>query len=236
MAASPHNLGYIWYSPNHVRAFRRSAYDEVGGYDAELAILDDQDLMCRLYLVGEFANVDRSCTSRGCTPRMTQLQAKTNATIQEQTVVDYRKHVEPMALAWAKRRGLRCLRLKTPRWIGDDPERGLRGRPARSRRSEAPGRGRQCGTHQVLRRAEPDSRPCEVVQRGLPGTGARRSGPHPDPEHRWTAAPSRIRARLRFTTRTVLCTSPRRLYVPASRSSGSPPGQPHPDFLPVARP
>ena len=122
MAASPHNLGYIWYSPNHVRAFRRTAYDEVGGYDAGLAILDDQDLMCRLYLVGEFAKIDRCLYFQRMHPRMTQLEAKTNATIQEQTVVNYRKHIEPMALAWAERRGLRCLRLKAPRWIGDDPE------------------------------------------------------------------------------------------------------------------
>ena len=27
----PHNLSYIWYAPNHVRAFRRSAYEAVGG-------------------------------------------------------------------------------------------------------------------------------------------------------------------------------------------------------------
>ena len=122
MVASPHNVGYIWYAPNHVRAFRRSAYDEVGGYDADLAFLDDQDLMCRLYLVGEFAKVDRCLYFQRMHARMTQLETKTNAAIQEQTVIYYRKHIEPMALAWAKRRGLRCLRLRTPRWIGDDPD------------------------------------------------------------------------------------------------------------------
>ena len=59
MAATPHNMGYIWYAPNHVRAFRRSAYYKVGGYNADLAFLDDQDLMCRLFLAGEFAHVER---------------------------------------------------------------------------------------------------------------------------------------------------------------------------------
>jgi O-antigen biosynthesis protein len=122
MVASPHNVGYIWYAPNHVRAFRRSAYDQVGGYDAELAYLDDQDLMCRLYLVGEFAKVERCLYFQRVHSRMTQLNAKTNAAIQEETVVNYRKHIEPMTLAWAKRRGLRCLRLRTARWIGDEPD------------------------------------------------------------------------------------------------------------------
>jgi O-antigen biosynthesis protein len=121
MAATPHNMGYIWYAPNHVRAFRRSAYEAAGGYNADLAFLDDQDLMCRLYLAGEFAHVERCLYLQRVHERMTQTEAKTNAAIQEQTVVYYREYVEQMAQAWAKRRGLRCVRLRTPVWIGDDP-------------------------------------------------------------------------------------------------------------------
>ena len=121
MAATPHNMGYIWYAPNHVRAFRRTAYDKAGGYDKELAFLDDQDLMCRLYLTGEFAHVERCLYLQRVHERMTQTETKTNAAIQEQTVVYYRQYIEDLALAWAKRRGLRCLRLRTPIWIGDEP-------------------------------------------------------------------------------------------------------------------
>ncbi len=121
MAATPHNMGYIWYAPNHVRAFRRSAYEQVGGYNAELAFLDDQDLMSRLYLNGEFAHVQRCLYLQRVHDRMTQSEAKTNAAIQEQTVVYYRQYIEDLARAWAKRQGLRCLRLRTPVWIGDDP-------------------------------------------------------------------------------------------------------------------
>ena len=68
MAPYPHNVGYIWYAPNHVRAFRRSAHEKAGGYSAELRVLDDQDLMARLYEVGDFVHIDRLCTSRGFTP------------------------------------------------------------------------------------------------------------------------------------------------------------------------
>ena len=121
MAATPHNMGYIWYAPNHVRAFRRSAYDEVGGYNADLVFLDDQDLMCRLFLAGEFAHVERCLYLQRVHERMSQVEIKTNAAIQEQTVVYYRQYIEEMAQAWAKRNGLRCLRLRTPVWIGDEP-------------------------------------------------------------------------------------------------------------------
>jgi hypothetical protein len=122
MAPTPHNLGYIWYAPNHVRAFRRTAYEEVGGYDSDLEFLDDQDLMCRLYLVGEFRHIERCLYLQRMHPRMTQLQQRINAAIQEQTVVNYQTHIEDLALAWAKRRRLRCLRLRTPIWIGDDAD------------------------------------------------------------------------------------------------------------------
>lgn len=121
MAATPHNMGYIWYAPNHVRAFRRSAYEDVGGYNAELAFLDDQDLMSRLYIAGEFAHVDRCLYLQRVHDRMSQSQVKTNAAIQEQTVEYYRHYIEDLAQAWAKRQGLRCLRLRTPVWIGDEP-------------------------------------------------------------------------------------------------------------------
>lgn len=119
LAPSPHNLGYIWYAPNHVRAFRRSAYEQVGGYNAELEYLDDQELMSRLYLVGEFAQIERCLYFQRVHAKSTQREERINAAIQEQTVVYYQQFIEDLALAWAKRRGLRCIRLKTPLWLGD---------------------------------------------------------------------------------------------------------------------
>jgi glycosyltransferase involved in cell wall biosynthesis len=120
LAATPHNLGYIWYAPNHVRAFRRSAYEKVGGYDADLEYLDDQELMCRLFLIGEFKQIKRCLYLQRVHPRSTQRDVRINSEIQEQTMVYYRQFIERMMLAWAGRRGLRCLRLRTPIWIGDE--------------------------------------------------------------------------------------------------------------------
>ncbi len=121
MAPTPHNVGHIWYAPNHVRAFRRSTYEEVGGYNAELEYLDDQELMSRLYLVGDFKQIKRCLYFQRVHEESTQRETRINAAIQEETVLYYRESIEDLALAWAKRNGLRCLRLRTPIWIGEEP-------------------------------------------------------------------------------------------------------------------
>lgn len=122
LAPTPHNLGYIWYAPNHVRAFRRSAYEQVGGYNEELEFLDDQELMSRLYMAGEFAQVKRCLYLQRLALETTPREDRINAAIQNQTVVYYRESIEDLALAWARRNGLRCLRLRSPIWIGEGSE------------------------------------------------------------------------------------------------------------------
>ncbi|GAA1761106.1 glycosyltransferase [Luedemannella helvata] len=111
LAPTPHNVSYIWYAPNHVRAFRRDLYEKVGGYDETLDILDDQDLMCRLYQVTEFHHVPECLYLQRMHPRNTQRDAETNARIQQRTVELYDRHVEANALAWAQRSGLLALDL-----------------------------------------------------------------------------------------------------------------------------
>lgn len=108
---SPHNVSYIWYAPNHVRAFRRSSYEATGGYDAERFICDDQDIMCRLYQQGEFVLIDECLYLQRVHGRNTQREPDTNARIQQETVELYDRYVEGNAAAWAKRNGLHVLDL-----------------------------------------------------------------------------------------------------------------------------
>ena len=103
---SPHNVSYIWYAPNHVRAFSRVAYDRAGGYDPELELLDDQDLMARLYQVGPFSHIDQVLYLQRVHDANTQTDPVKNARIQEETVRLYDRYIEPNALAWARRNGL----------------------------------------------------------------------------------------------------------------------------------
>jgi len=106
MEATPHNVSYIWYAPNHVRAFRASAYFQAGGYDPGLQILDDQDLMSRLYLLGDFQRIDACLYLQRMHSKNTHRDLEINAQIQRETVALYDKYFEGAALAWAGRNSL----------------------------------------------------------------------------------------------------------------------------------
>jgi glycosyltransferase involved in cell wall biosynthesis len=125
MAPTPHNVSYIWYAPNHVRAFRKDTYEQVGGYDATRTVLDDQDLMCRLFQAGDFHRIPRCLYMQRMHPDNTQRDTEINAHIQRETVALYDKYIESNALAWTKRRGLLALDLgaahrKPPGYLGVD--------------------------------------------------------------------------------------------------------------------
>ena len=107
----PSNVGYIWYAPNHLRAFRASDYEKVGGYSPQLDVLDDQDLMSLLYLEGDFALIDECLYLQRVHGRNTQSNPKLNNRIQVETVHLYDHYIESLSLAWAERQGLHALDL-----------------------------------------------------------------------------------------------------------------------------
>jgi glycosyltransferase involved in cell wall biosynthesis len=47
---SSHSLAYIWYAPDHVRAWRASVYRELGGHNPALSVCDDHELCIKTYL------------------------------------------------------------------------------------------------------------------------------------------------------------------------------------------
>lgn len=57
---TPYRMSYIWFQPDHVRAWRKSVYDEVGGHNPELSICDDQELMIRTYLHSKFYHIPKT--------------------------------------------------------------------------------------------------------------------------------------------------------------------------------
>ena len=99
---TPHNVSYIWFAPNHVRAFARWAYDEAGGYDPDRTVLDDQDLMARLYQAGSFRRIPRVLYLQRVHDGNTQRDPALNAHIQTETVVLYDRHVEANALGMGR--------------------------------------------------------------------------------------------------------------------------------------
>ena len=104
-------VSYIWFAPNHIRAFRKEAYIAVGGYNSELEILDDLDLICKLYQYGKFVHINECLYLQRVHPGNTQAKPELNQRIQVETVLLYDKYVEANAKAWAKMNNLLALDL-----------------------------------------------------------------------------------------------------------------------------
>lgn len=105
----PSCVSYIWFAPNHVRAFRRAEYDIVGGYDSSLDVLDDQDLMSRLYKVTNFYRIPECLYLQRTHAKNTQKDEILNTRIQIETVNIYDKYIEDNVLAWSARNNLLSL-------------------------------------------------------------------------------------------------------------------------------
>lgn len=106
---SPAAVSRIWFAPDHLRAFRRSAYDAAGGYNPGMRVLDDQDLMARLYQKTQFHHIDKPLYVYRIHGENAWL--KHNDEIQANVMRLYDQYAEKLALAWADREGLRCLDL-----------------------------------------------------------------------------------------------------------------------------
>lgn len=52
-------LSIIMHAPNHLRAWRRQFYRDIGGHNAELAVCDDHELVIRTYLHGNMARIPK---------------------------------------------------------------------------------------------------------------------------------------------------------------------------------
>ncbi len=105
----PSSLSRVWFAPDHLRAFRRETYRKAGGHDPAMRVLDDHDLMCRMYQHGEFAHVDKGLYFYRVHGGNAWL--KRNKEIQENALRLHDKYIEPLALTWAARNGLRALDL-----------------------------------------------------------------------------------------------------------------------------
>jgi hypothetical protein len=106
---TPAAVSRIWYAPDHLRAFRRTAYDAAHGYNAEMRVLDDADLMCRLYQTTRFAHIDEPLYVYRVHGENAWLRH--NEEIQCNVWRLYDQYIESLARVWAGREGLRCVDL-----------------------------------------------------------------------------------------------------------------------------
>ena len=110
----PNSWRRIEWAPNHVRAWRRSAYDALGGHDEKLKVGDDHDLVCRTavrYGFSSVKHIDECLYLYRLHENNTCYSKKGNRAVQDQTSVNYQVYYEPMAMRWARDNGLLCLDL-----------------------------------------------------------------------------------------------------------------------------
>jgi len=102
-----HSISKIWYAPDHLRAWRRSVYEEVGGHSEFMRVLDDQDLMARTYLVTKFKHIDKCLYLYRVTGENTWI--KHNQEIQNNVLRIYDKYILDLAIRWSELNNLHRL-------------------------------------------------------------------------------------------------------------------------------
>lgn len=101
---TPRALCDIWFAPDHVRAWSRSAYRLVGGHNPKLRVGDDHDLICRTYIAGfPFSHIPRCGylyrNHSGNTVKANQ------AEIKQQSLANRDKFIYPLIDRWTKQEG-----------------------------------------------------------------------------------------------------------------------------------
>jgi glycosyltransferase involved in cell wall biosynthesis len=98
------SIGFIWYAPDHVRAWRRSVYHEIGGHNPELSICDDHELCIRTYLHTKMCHIPKVLYIYRITGFNTWLER--NEAIQTKTVELQRQYARALAERDADLKGL----------------------------------------------------------------------------------------------------------------------------------
>lgn len=106
---SPASFAKIFTAPNHVRAWRRSFYEKIGGHNEAFRVCDDHELLIRTYLRGTVSHIDK-CLYLYRLHAGNTIQSSQEEIIR-QTWVLYSQNIEALILHWAKQRGLPCVTL-----------------------------------------------------------------------------------------------------------------------------
>lgn len=110
----------IFYSPDHVRCWRRSFYEKIGGHDSSLAVGDDHDLICRSYIKGgKFAHTGTVGYVYRFHPDNT-VKAR-NAAIQAQNAENRGKYIHQLIDKWCVNHGLGYADLEKVEWMDNRP-------------------------------------------------------------------------------------------------------------------
>jgi glycosyltransferase involved in cell wall biosynthesis len=99
-----HAMTFIWYAPDHIRAWRKEVYDRIGGYDSNRFVCEDHELLIRTYLNTKMHHINEVLYIYRVTGDNTWLQR--NEAIQTQTVELCHQYAQKLAEKDADDRGL----------------------------------------------------------------------------------------------------------------------------------
>jgi SAM-dependent methyltransferase len=93
---TPESCSRIWFQPNHLRAWKRKVYWDVGWHNPSMRVLDDQDLICRTFINTKFYHINKTLYLYRIDGANTWL--KYNKEIQDNVYPIYDKYIQQMVL------------------------------------------------------------------------------------------------------------------------------------------
>jgi glycosyltransferase involved in cell wall biosynthesis len=103
------SVAFIWYAPDHVRAWKKDVYQKIGGHNQSYEICDDHELMVRTYLNTKMKHIPKVLYIYRVTGDNTWLER--NSAIQEKTVQIFNENAWEIAVREADLRGLGVIEL-----------------------------------------------------------------------------------------------------------------------------
>ena len=107
---SPASFSRIWFAPNHVRAWKKSFYEKIGGHNPKRDVLDDHELMCKTYIAGNVKHIDECLYIYHYHVNNT-CKGDRNAFIQTETMNIYSQYIYQLVEKWCDLKGLRKIDL-----------------------------------------------------------------------------------------------------------------------------
>lgn len=104
------SFSFIWYAPDHIRSWRKSVYNEIGGHNINLSVCDDHELMVRTYLHTTVKKIEKPLYIYRVTGDNTSINHK-NAEIQVKTKEIFNQYALALAEKDARDKGLMCIDL-----------------------------------------------------------------------------------------------------------------------------
>jgi glycosyltransferase involved in cell wall biosynthesis len=101
---SSSSMRLIWYAPDHIRSWRKTVYQKIGGHNKELSICDDHELMIRTYLNTKMHHINEVLYIYRITGNNTWIER--NTLIQQKTVELFHENAWNLAVQDAKNNNL----------------------------------------------------------------------------------------------------------------------------------